>query len=100
MSTSNQTKTHIEALSFGLKFATGFNTRNITDSVNQNYRQNYCDFMKGIISATTDNKNNDTTIPIRHIIPTPKKVSTNRKLHITRCDKGGRFVIMYTVIHP
>ena len=97
ISTYLPTKTEIQALSLGLKFATGLPNHSITNLISKNYRQTDTEFFKGfiqgILTTTTNSSNHDTTIPKRFSIAL-KKLANNTNLHITSSDKGGGVVIM------
>ena len=99
LSTASLTEAESEALSFGLKFATGLNNKSITDTLGKNYRKNDTDFDKGFIQgiiAAMITQNDEPTIPRRYIIAL-KNLAKNRDIVISPSDKGSGIVIMDTI---
>ena len=97
---SNYTPTRIEleALSLGLKFATGLRNNNTTDLIQRNYRQSDSEFSKGfiqgILSSTSLNPTlNQTIIPKRYVTAL-SQLKQNDDIYITPSDKGGGIVIL------
>ena len=95
------TPTELEALSLGLKFATGLRNNNTTDLIQRNYRQSDSEFTKGfiqgILSTTSLNPSlNQTLIPKRYVTAL-SQLKHNNEIHITPSDKGGGIVIMNSV---
>ena len=92
MSNRELTTTEHEALSLGLKFATGTLTNNLTEIVTKNYRHTDTEFNKGfiqgIITASTHTTNNEHTLPRRYITAL-RTLAEDHKIHITPSDKGG-----------
>ena len=104
LSSHHLSPTETEALSFGLKFATGLPKQNLVDTLTKNYRYTDTDFLKGyiqgIISASMKNHNNshEHTLPKRHL-DALQTLAHNEKLTITSSDKGGGVVIMDTTTY-
>lgn len=90
-----------EALSFGLKFATGLKN-NISKLINLNYRHSDTDFHKGftqgILAASLDCQNTEFTLPKRYMNAL-KSLSTNSDITISPSDKGGGVVVMDTAAY-
>ena len=89
-----------EALSFGLKFATGIPKKHeLAGTITTNYRSNDDDFIKGyiqgIITCTTTQEN-QLTIPRRYITAL-KNLSKDESIIISPSDKGGGVVILNTI---
>ena len=98
LSNHTLTTTQLEALGFGLKFATGLPHHSMTDLITKNYRFNDTDFRKGFIQgiiAITSHNIPETTIPKRYI-EALKQLHHKKTLIITPSDKGGGIVIMNT----
>ena len=91
--------TEEEALSLGLKFATGQPKYDITDIISSNYKHTDSNlqkgFIQGIIAASTITHNTNPTIPRRYTTAL-QNLANNKNLIITSADKGGGIVIMNT----
>ena len=91
---SNRTlsPTEHEALSLGLKYATGIQKKDLTQVVTKNYRHLDSDFQKGmiqgIITASINHNDKEHTLPLRYINAL-KTLSKDTSIHISTSDKGG-----------
>ena len=88
-----------EALSFGLKFATGISKKSeVCDTIIKNYHSQDTDFEKGFIQGiitSSLSSTNETSLPRRYITAL-KNLSKRQDITITSSDKGGGIVIMNT----
>ena len=99
MSNRDLTTTEHDALSLGLKFATGTHTNNLTEIITKNYRHTDTDFNKGfiqgIITASTHTTYTEHTLPRRYITAL-RTLAADHTIHITPSDKGGGIVLLDT----
>ena len=97
ISSVNLSPTETEALSFGLKFATGIKNYDIGKIIDSNYKHHDSDFHKGflqgIIAASTNCHSDELTLPNRNITAL-KSLSSNPNIFISPSDKGGGVGIM------
>ena len=94
------TDTQKEALSLGLKFATGINKKRYLDYILKNTRWRDNDIDKGfkqglILGCTVAAEAERPAIPRRYI-KTLQDLKNNKDITITSADKGGGIVIMNT----
>ena len=89
-----------EALSLGLKFATGHPKFDLADIISANYKHTDSNlnkgFIQGIIAASTTPGHTTPSIPYRYSIALAN-LAKNEHLTITSADKGGGTVIMNTI---
>ena len=94
--------TETEALSFGLKFATGIKNHNMGKLINTNYKYHDSDFhegyLQGIIAASTNCNSDEMTLSNRYITAL-KFLSSNPNIVISTSDKGGDVVIMDSTVY-
>ena len=102
ISSINLSPTETEALSFGLKFATGIKNYDMGKIINTNYKHHDSDFDKGflqcIIAASTNCHSDEPTLPKRYITAL-KSLSSNHNIVISPSDKGGGVVIMDSMVY-
>ena len=102
ISSINLSPTETEALSFGLKFATGIKNYDMGKIINTNYKHHDTDFHKGfsqgIIAASTNCHSDELPLPKRYITAL-KSLSSHHNIVISPSDKGGGIVIMDSTVY-
>ena len=97
LSTKRLTNYEQEALSFGLKFATGAQGRHaLADTINANYKSSNSDFQNGFVQgilASSMTEKDHLSLPRRYISAL-KRLSRDENVIITTSDKGGGIVIL------
>ena len=102
ISSINLSPIETEALTFGLKFATGIKNHDMGKLINTNYKYHHSDFhegfLQGIIAASTNCHSDELTLPNRYITAL-KSLSSNHNIVISPSDKGGGVVIMDSTVY-
>ena len=97
ISSRDLTAEETEALSLGLKFDIGKDRRTPIDYFSANHRATNDverGFAQGIVTAAVClNRTSHPSLPLRYI-ETLTRLGEDRKLHITRADKGGGVIVM------